>query len=159
MILLIILVLLFPTITFGQNINSTEQRGQRNIYNDAIKHYLFHITNVDKIKPDSLLIEKNEVITDSLRTNIKEIFLHVVDWTVINNKLDIEMSLILYKLFPLQFDKGQFSISIIPYSVTKKSNEVNLEYSRAIELFILLTAKQSSLNLLRLIVGESKRGC
>jgi hypothetical protein len=112
----------------GQQINSTAQSGQRNIYNDAIRQYLNYRIKVDKIPIDTMFIEKNETISGSLQTTIKRTFLKSLDWTEVNTRLDQTDYLLLYKILPLSFDKKQFSISIIPYSTTKANNETSLSY-------------------------------
>lgn len=131
---LLIIFLLLPSIIFGQYITTTEQGGQNNIYNNALKQYLSHVSKFDKIKIDTLFIEQNEIITDSLQSSINGTFLKKLNWTEINIQLDQKLSIVLYKLFPLSFDKGQFFVSIIPYSTYEKGGEVNLIYSGACKI-------------------------
>ncbi len=132
---IIIILLIFPTTIYSQKINSTQQGGPRNIYNDAIKRYLIYTSKTYKIKLDSLFIEEEEIITDSLQTSIGGIFLKVIDGTIINDKVDRGNSFILYKLSPLQCDKGLFTISIIPYFVSKNNGEIILELSSSCNIF------------------------
>src|SRR5262252_3398763 len=106
---ILIISLFLPIIMFGQ-VTSTKQGGKTNIYNDAIEQYLSRLNNVDRIKVDTLFVEGNEVITDSLLKVINGIQVKPLNWSEINGKLDQQSSMILYKLFPLQFDKGQFSV-------------------------------------------------
>jgi len=146
----ILTILLFlSTTTFGQ-LTSTERRGEHNIYNDAISRYLKRVTSIDKIKIDTLYLENNQVITDSLESAINATCLKVVDFPEIRNILSQEASVIVYKLFPLQFDKGQFSISIIPYSVTKTNTELNFAYSGGCRIIYFFDSKNHSFSFTRI---------
>jgi hypothetical protein len=122
---LLILALFIPTLSFGQKINSTESSGVNNIYNNAVAHYLTHLLKDDKIKLKRIFIEKNEGYADSLQASIAGTALKILDWDEIDNKLAQEKSFELEKIFPLAFDNGEFYVTIIPFLMTKKANEVN----------------------------------
>ena len=126
---LLFLLLLVPFLSFGQKLNSTELRGQSNLYNDAIKRYLIYQSKTNQLKLDTLTIEQQSPVTDSLLTNIDKTRIDVVNWDEIRSLLNKESSLILYKLFPLSFDNGRFFISLVPYSTISESDGVKLGYS------------------------------
>jgi hypothetical protein len=132
---LLILFLLVPFLSFGQKLNSTELGGQSNLYNDAIKRYLVYQSKTNQLKLDTLTIEAQGPITDSLLAIIDKTRINVVNWEEIHSLLNKESSLILYKLFPLSFDKGRFFISIVPYSTITESNGVKLGYSGGCRIF------------------------
>jgi len=120
------LLLLFPTFTWCQNVTTSELGGQSNVYNNALKHYLILTSEGGKPIYDTLFIQKNDDLTDSLMTVIRGINVVVVDSSIFQEKLR-QGSFVLHKLFPLSFNKGIFSIYIVPYSVRKPDDEVFLE--------------------------------
>jgi hypothetical protein len=121
--------LLLTTATYGQTINTTTQGGQKNIYNDAIKHYMNYISRSDKSIYDTLLVLKDDNITDSLLTRIQNSKITLLDSTEISNRLKRNNSFIAHKIFPINFDNGHFYVNIIPFRVYKKSDEVIFENS------------------------------
>lgn len=123
------LLLLLTTTTYGQSINSTTQGGQRNIYNDAIKHYISFVSRSDKSIFDTLLVLKEDNITDSLLSRIQNTHIVILDSTEISNRLKIDISFIAHKIFPVNFDHGRFYINIIPFRVYKKTDDVIFENS------------------------------
>jgi hypothetical protein len=123
------LLLLLTTATYGQNINTTTQGGQKNIYNDAIKHYISFVSRSDKSIFDTLLVLKDDNITDSLLTKIQNSQIIILDSTEISNRLKSDKSFIAHKIFPINYDNGHFYINIIPFRVYKKTDEVIFENS------------------------------
>lgn len=121
--------LLFPCLSFGQKVNSTESGGQRNLYNDALKQYLQYQSKTNQLKLDSLRIQQEWSLTDSLLSSIGNTTIRVVYSQEVTLLLDKEESMVLYKLFPLSFDKGKFFISIVPYLTRKGSDGLLFEYS------------------------------
>ena len=124
-----LLILFFTTASYGQTINTTTQGGQKNIYNDAIKHYISFASRSDKSILDTLLVLKDDNITDSLLSRIKKSQIIILDSTEISNRLKSDISFIAHKLFPVNYDNGQFYINIIPFRVYKKTDEVIFENS------------------------------
>ena len=123
------LLLLLTTATYGQSINTTTQGGQKNIYNDAIKHYMSFASRSDKSIFDTLLVLKDDNITDSLLSRIQNSQIIILDSAGISNRLKSDISFITHKLFPVNFDNGHFYINIIPFRVYKKTDEVIFENS------------------------------
>ena len=123
------LLLFFTTAAYGQTINTTTQGGQKNIYNDAIKHYISFVSRSDKSIFDTLLVLKDDNITDSLLSRIQTSKIIILDSTEISNRLKSDISFIAHKIFPVNFDNGHFYINIIPFRVYKKTDEVVFENS------------------------------
>ena len=120
------LFLFFPTFIFGQIVNTTDKSGQRNIYNDAIKHFITFASKSDKSVFDTLLILKDNLLTDSLQSTIQKTQIVLIDSTEISNKLQGDNSFIAYKIFPLSFDNGNFYINILPFHVYKDKDGIAL---------------------------------
>ena len=123
------LLLFFSTTSYGQNINTTSQGGQQNIYNDAIKHYISFVSRSDNSIFDTLFVLKDDNITDSLLSSIQNSQIIILDSTEISNRLKSDISYIAHKLFPVNFDNGHFYINIVPFRIYKKKDEVIFENS------------------------------
>ncbi len=121
------ILLLLTTTTYGQSINTTTQVSERNIYNDAIKQYMSFASGSDKSNPDTLLILKDDNITDCLLTKIKKSQIIILDSTEISNRLKRDISFTAHKLFPLNFDQERFYIHIVPFRLNKNIDEVIFE--------------------------------
>jgi hypothetical protein len=121
---LIILLLLFPIFVLGQKLTTTELSGQRNIYNDALKHYLILTAEKNKSVFDTLYIQQDDVITDSLMTPINGTTVVIVDSVL--KRLRQSGSFTMHRIFPLSFDKGVFFISLVPFVVTQTDGEIML---------------------------------
>ncbi|TKK64109.1 hypothetical protein FC093_23265 [Ilyomonas limi] len=123
---LLFFILLLPTVTFGQTINTTDKSGRRNIYNDAISRYITLVSKSDKSIFDTLLLFKDDLLTDSLQTTIQKTRIMLLDSTDISNRLERDDSFIGHRIFPLSFDNGQFYINIVPFRVHKDKNGIAL---------------------------------
>ena len=123
------ILLLLTTTTYGQSINTTTQGGQRNIYNDAIKHYISFGSRGDKSIFDTLLVLKDNNITDSVSSKIKNSQIIILDSAEISKRLKSDLSFIAHKLFPVNFDQGLFYINLVPFRVYKKKHEIIFENS------------------------------
>ena len=108
----------------GQKVNTTNHSGKRNIYNDAIKQYILHGTKKDKSTNDTVLILKDDLVTDSLLSKIQGSVIILLDSTEIAKRLKFDSSFIALQLFPLQFDKGKFYISIVPFGVYQENFKI-----------------------------------
>jgi len=120
------LIFLFPTICFSQTVNTTTKSGQGNIYNDALRHFITFTSKSDKSIYDTLLIFKDDLMTDSLQTVILKTKIVLVDSTEISSKLQGDNSFVAHKIFPLNFDKGRFYVNIVPFVIRKDKNEIAL---------------------------------
>jgi hypothetical protein len=72
-------LLLFPIISFGQIINSTERKSMSNIYNDAIKQYLINLVGNRKTTKDTLYVMETETYKDSILSNIYNTPVKIID--------------------------------------------------------------------------------
>lgn len=84
----IILILLLTSSVFGQQVDFKVNGGQKNIYHDAIAHYIDSIYYNDKPTLDTLFILKNEEFTENiLPITIKKINICFQDTSNINRRL------------------------------------------------------------------------
>ena len=126
MIKLAFLIFFFPTICFSQRVNTTTRSGQGNIYSDALKHFIIFASKSDKLIYDTLLVFKDDLLTDSLQSNILRTKIVLVDSTGISSRLQVGNSFVAYRIFPLNFDNGHFYVNIVSFVVRKDKNEIGL---------------------------------
>jgi hypothetical protein len=100
---------LFTTFSLiGQTADNTNRFNERNIYYQALTQYLHYLKSSSNYIPDTLYIEDDFSITDSLMLQsgqTKFIKLNYDDRIQMFKK---QNSFILYRIFPLKFDKGSF---------------------------------------------------
>jgi hypothetical protein len=150
---LLLFSLFLPTITFGQNINTTEQGGTRNIYNNAIKRFIEFTSKGEKTTLDTLFILKDELLTDSFQTRISKTTIQIMDGPEISAKVDRDTSFVLYKFFPLSFDKGKFFISIVTFVMHKENEELLMENSGGCQIFYSFLNEQKQFKFLKVACG------
>lgn len=125
----LIFILFIPTLGFGQEINTTTKSGPENIYNNAIKQFITFSSRIDKIEYDTIFILKGDLPMDSLNTTIQKTKVVLLDSSIISTELQKQKSFVAYKIFPLDFDDGGFSINIVPFVVHKDNNEIIFDNS------------------------------
>ena len=118
-------LLLFPIISFGQIINSTESKSMSNIYNYAIKQYLINLVGNRKTTKDTLYVMETETYKDSILSNIYNTPVKIINWTQIEGKLATG-DFTLHKFSSIQYRNGVFIVTVIPFSTRKIDNEVTL---------------------------------
>lgn len=110
------------TTGFAQLADNTDRHNDSNIYLQALKQYLdFRATDsfYSKLKHiDTLYVFKDTKTTDSLLNKIGTTTIIMIDdpYTFIKNRNGKGMTL--YSIFPLDFEKGEFWVSFVPFSVT-----------------------------------------
>lgn len=113
---------LILTTSFGQFADNTDRHDNKNIYLQALKEYLdFRLTDsfYSKLKHiDTLYVYKDTKTTDSLLNKIGTTTIVMIDdpYTFIKNRNG--KGITLYSIFPLDFEKGEFWVSFVPFSVT-----------------------------------------
>lgn len=121
---LILLTLLFPSISFGQIVNSTEKSGAGNIYNDAIKRYLNYNTQCGNVMYDTLFLWDDILLSDSILLTKQKVPLRTLTTEEIHEKLTRETDFILHRLYPIQFKNGVFTVGLVPFIVRKMGEEL-----------------------------------
>jgi hypothetical protein len=150
---LLLLTLFLPTLALGQYINTTEQGGTRNIYNSAIKRFIEFTSKGEKIAFDTLHILKDDLLTGSFQTRISKTTIQMMDGVEISAKVDRDTSFVLYKFFPLGFDKGKFFISIITFVMSKENGELIMGNSGGCRIIYSFVNKQKQFKFLKVTCG------
>jgi hypothetical protein len=149
----LLLTLFLPTITLGQNSNTTEHGGPRNIYNNAIKRFIEFTSKGEKTTFDTLYILKDDLLTDSFQTRISHTTIRIMGGPEISAKLDKDTSFVLYKFIPLGFNKGKFFISIVTFVMHKESGELIMENSGGCQIFYSFWNRQKRFKFLKVACG------
>jgi hypothetical protein len=114
-------VLLLQT-SYSQIADNTDRHNDKNIYWQGLKQYLdFRATDsfYSKLKHiDTLYVYKDTKTTDSLLDKIGSTTIIKIEdpYTFIKNRKG--EGLTLYSIFPLDFEKNEFWVSFVPFSVT-----------------------------------------
>lgn len=126
---LLILVLIVSCIkSFCQVADNTNLYNSRNIYFESIAQYIKYIQESKKIKIDSLYIEDDSFLTDSLQIQSEQTKIFKMTFSDIQKKLRIRKSLVLCRIFPLQYQNGNFFVSIVPFTITKRKKRNSLHF-------------------------------
>ena len=127
-------VCFFKQVCVAQVADNTDRHNDKNIYFQALKQYLdFRLTDsfYAKLKRiDTLYIYKDSKTTDSLLDRIGSTKIIMIDdpYTFIKRKH--RDGITLYSVFPLDFDRGEFWVSFVPFRVTiDKKRKLGLLFS------------------------------
>lgn len=136
MIKLLTFLLLMPLIALGQSINSTEVSGQRNIYNDAMKHYVGYFNKASNTNQDTLYVHIDHTpISDSLISNVGNTRMKVIAGEEMDKILRSSSAIQVLFISPLRFEEGKFHVSIMPFSARRVNNENRLLSSGAFKAY------------------------
>jgi hypothetical protein len=119
------ILILFIDRTYCQTASNTVALNEKNLYYQALTQYL-HFEKWDRgVSIDTLYIEEDPRITDSLLT-------HSGETTVIKLKpgevaihSKNKKNLLLYKVYPLRFENGEFSVSFVPFLLADEKKKRN----------------------------------
>jgi hypothetical protein len=109
----IIAFLLCAKISLSQNSDNTCRKNEGNIYYHVLKEYLHFMTNENR-KFDTLYLEDDYKITDSLPTVCGKTIIVKFNAQDLNRIIAKKRDIILYRLYPLKYDNREFSIDLVP---------------------------------------------
>jgi hypothetical protein len=108
--------------TYAQIADNTDRHNDKNIYWQALKCYLDFMAKksvYSELKQiDTIYVDKDTKTTDSLLDNIGSTKIIMVKnpYTLIKSRGG--RGITLYSIFPLDFEKGEFWVSFVPFSVS-----------------------------------------
>ena len=134
----------------SQTIDNTFRHDGSNIYNDAISRHANWVNTELKTILDTIFIEANTNLFDSLISLIGKTKIIIMSSDQITDYLNSHRSMVLHKMFPLGFKNGEFFISFSTNSVHfKKDTKIKYyEYSGSDTFYYKL--KNNDFNFLRL---------
>jgi hypothetical protein len=124
---LTILSLVIALNLFAQTAGNTNRFNEGNIYYQTLTQYLSYLKSDRNLTYDTLYIEDNFRLTDSLLLQSGQTKFIILNSEDILQILKTKRNFLIHHLFPLEFENGDFSVSLVPFSVTKgkKGNKVN----------------------------------
>jgi len=117
-IIWIFILTFFFTVTYSQDPNNTKRFNDRNIYYNALTQYLAYIQKERNKSIDTIYIEDDFRLTDSILLYSKQTTFIKLKYENISKHLKSHKGLVLFRLFPLRYENGEFSVSFVPFSVT-----------------------------------------
>lgn len=133
-LLLLSLLFAFGQTCSAQIADNTNRHNDNNIYFQALKQYLEYratdtfYSKLDQI--DTLFIYQDSKIIDSLLSVIGTTKIIMVGDPYTFLKSRNEGRIVLYSIFPLAFENGEFSVSFVPFGVKiNKKRKKNLNFS------------------------------
>jgi hypothetical protein len=115
--------------SYGQTANNTSRKNESNIYYQALTQYLNYSKKTGSIY-DTIYIEDDfKISSDSLLFESGKTKLIRLTFANVQQLLKTKDALTLYRIFPLEYENGKFSVSFIPFRVTKDLDKDNYNYS------------------------------
>lgn len=129
--LLLFILLFICRSSFSQIADNTKKLTETNIYYQALVQYLHYVKTVEHREIDTIYIEDEYRLTDSLLLQSGMTKFIKLRFNNIPTHLKVNKNLTLYRLFPLKYENGEFSVSFNPYIITydKKKKVTNYTYS------------------------------
>jgi len=100
--------------SFAQPTADAFQCNESNIYFRAIDQYL-HLMEKEEKKTDTLFLESNDKITDSILSECRYTKLVKLNNTQLKDRLKKGNSLNLYRIMPLENRDGKLAVKLIPF--------------------------------------------
>jgi hypothetical protein len=122
----------------GQNVDNTYRQNESNIYNQTFIQYIKYLEK-ENIKPDSIFIEEDFKLTDSLMAKIGNVSLIIIKQGELEQLVLKRGGLLLIRLFPLDFNNKEFYTSFVPFSVTYKTNEKSLFFCNSGSIMVIFS--------------------
>ena len=100
----------------GQVVDNFTQKDESNIYNQTLIQYINYLEKENRIKPDTLFVERDDKLTENLIAQVGKTKILVVQVKDLDkNKLTQERKFVTYKLYPVEFVNQEFRVPLIPY--------------------------------------------
>jgi hypothetical protein len=148
--LLLAILLLHLTInTNGQTATNTRSGDLTNVYNLSLKAYLDFRFKRDSIHIDTLYIEHDFKITDSLMPQVGQTKLIQLNMEDVKKLLERKKGFRLYRIFPLHNEKKLLAVSFVPFGVTKREEPGKIGFSNPGSYWIFFKFRRGRFKLVR----------
>src|ERR1043165_9805241 len=126
-VLFTLILIIYLNYSYSQTASTTVAHNDRNIYFQAITQYLNFEKSERGLTLDTIYIEDAYGVTDSLLRQIGQTTLVKIKTEDISSFLKSRKGINLYKVIPLRFENGEFSVSFLPsfISYDKKKRNMN----------------------------------
>jgi hypothetical protein len=102
----------------GQIADNTFKKDASNIYNQAFIQYFNYLKNRNFKFSDTIFVEEDIKLTDNLMKKIGRKTLVILKDSELKETVIKNNGIVLYRLFPLDYDDSGFYVSFVPYGVT-----------------------------------------
>lgn len=121
----------------GQISDNTYKKDKSNVYNQSFIRYLKYLKDENINIPDTIYIEDDYKLTDSLLTRIGNTIFHVIKQSELEKLVNKWKSITLYRLFPLEYKNHEFYVSFVPFGVTNNLDQEGLFYSNSGSIWVI----------------------
>ena len=122
--LITLILILFFNNSYSQTANNTVSHNEKNIYYQALTQYVYFEKWERGLTLDTLYVEDDYGITDSLLLESGQTKFITLRSEDIPAYLKIQKRLILYKVIPLRYENGEFSVSLVPVLLLNKKKQI-----------------------------------
>ena len=117
------MLILFISHSYSQIASTTEANNDKNIYYQALTQYVNFEQRDHGVILDTLYIEDDNRLTDSLLLQSAHTVFIKFKSADISTYLKTHQGIILYKVLPLRYENGEFSVSFSPSFVSHKKKQ------------------------------------
>jgi hypothetical protein len=144
------LVSFIATSVFGQIASNTSLHNEENVYYQALTQYLSYLKTNRNITPDTVYIEDDFKITDSLLLQSGQSKFIKLTLDNVEQLLKERESFTLLRLFPLRYENGQFSVSFVPFGITKGKKKGDINYTNPGSYFVVFKFGDDKFHFIRI---------
>jgi len=126
----IICFVLYANVSLGQAVNNTLEKDEGNIYYQAIKEYLSFVKNRN-INKDTIYLEEDIKLTSSILTTCGKTKIVLMNAENLKETISKKNAICLYRIFPLDYFEGEFSVSLIPFAVNFDDRKKEFKFINA----------------------------
>ncbi len=143
-IMLLIVSFLGLNRIYGQAINTTGSRDSSNIYFHAFRYYS---SDPSSIKAGVLLVEENNLTTESLPERLGKLKIEVINFSQIQEKVKNGKSLMLLRIVPMEIKEGRFFVNLIWFKVNRGRSGISYMNQGGSTVYFLYDCATGKFNL------------
>ncbi|MEL6194367.1 MAG: hypothetical protein AAFR66_20065 [Bacteroidota bacterium] len=121
---LIFFLVFKASLSISQTKFNTEEKDSSNVYFYSIIKYC-ELVDSGRLKKQDIYVEKDYLLTDGLPNQINSLTIKYLDKSQIRKFVRKNTQITILKIFPLAVKEEEFSVFIVPFSVTYKKRKLN----------------------------------
>jgi hypothetical protein len=124
-LLFTLILIIFYNYSHSQTASNTVSYNDKNIYYQALTQYINFEQRDHGLTLDTLFIEDDYRLTDSIILQSAQTVFIKLKAEDISNYLTTRKGFVLYKVVPLRYENGEFSVSFVPVFVSQEKKKRN----------------------------------
>jgi len=132
-----LILIIFFNKAYSKTANNTVAFNEKNIYYQALTEYLDFEKWNRGLTIDTLYIEEDFRITDSLLMNSGQTKFIKLNPEDVSNHVKTKKGLLLYKVFPLRYENGEFSVSFVPVLLSDEKRKRNMNVTGTVSYSVV----------------------